>query len=106
VALCAFWLAAFFAADAALLPASHCARLHMPCCPGGERCAPAQCVEQVAQKPEAQVVRADECEQPPEAAIAARPMRPAVPGGSFIRVLRTGLRFQASVFRLKDDLRV
>lgn len=105
-ALCAVWIATMAQADTAVTPAMHCQR-HMPCCPqgSGESCSTARCTEQIPEKAEAQVDRARENE--------ARTIVPAITnqdsnrsGAEPLRELTAGLQFRATVFRLKDDLRI
>lgn len=106
LALAAVWVATLALADTAVTPAMQCQRRHMPCCPrgsNGEGCSDARCTEQVPEKSETQVVRAtdDEAVVIPPIRINA-PLRPAVQP---VSELTSGLRYQPSVFRLKDDLR-
>jgi hypothetical protein len=107
LALSAVWVVTLAFADTAVTPAMHCQRGHMPCCPrsgNSESCSDARCTEQVPEKSETQGVQAKEGETsavrvaPTDVASAPRP----VP----VPELTPGMRYQASVFRLKDDLRV
>jgi len=104
--LVAVWLATGLAAGASVTPAMHCHHGAMPCCPpaGSEsaQCAGAQCTEAIPQKAETGVrldvpaLRLPVCD-----ATSSEQSSP-----SPICELTSGLRFQASVFRLKDDLRI
>lgn len=102
--LAAVWMATGLAAGAAVTPAMHCHNGAMPCCPpaGSEsaQCAGAQCTEAVPQKAETGV-RIDAPALPFAGATSSRQSSP-----SPICELTAGLRFQAAVFRLKDDLRI
>lgn len=106
VALLAVWMVTITAAGAAVVPAMHCPAAHMPCCPplpsGTAQCLASECIEQTPQKAETrldvqvQVVR-----------LAAPSQDLAIqPSPEPLRELRSGLRFHATVFRLKDDLRI
>jgi hypothetical protein len=108
LALSAVWVVTLAFADTAVTPAMHCQRGHMPCCPrsgDGESCSSARCTEQVPEKAEAQVERAKEGE-----AQAVVPAGYDGASGRFaqepVRELTSGLRYQAPVFRLKDDFRI
>jgi hypothetical protein len=104
--LAGIWMVTVAFADTAVTPAMHCQR-HMPCCPqsgNGESCSSAQCTEQIPEKAEAQTVQAPERET-----VAVAPVRSgdaAQAAWEPVWELTTGLRYQASVFRLKDDLRI
>jgi len=107
LALAAVWVVTLAFADTAVTPAMHCQRGHMPCCPqnsNGESCSSAQCTEQVPEKAESQGARVKESETAvvPAAGVEAAARRVAEP----MHELSLGLRYQASVFRLKDDLRI
>ena len=106
--LSAVWIVTLAVADTAVTPAMHCQRGHMPSCPqssNGESCSSARCTEQVPEKSEAEAVQAKEGEVqalvPP-----VRMDNGGQPGWEPVWELTTGLRYQASVFRLKDDLRI
>jgi hypothetical protein len=106
LALTLVWVATLASAETAITPAMHCQGSRMPCCPRGssESCSTARCAEQIPEKAEAQVTRASEGE-----AIAVLPARVATataPAGQSVEELTTGLCHHASVFRLKDDLRI
>ena len=106
LALTAVWMVTLAAADTAVTPAMHCQR-HMPCCPqnnNSERCATAGCTEPVPEKLESQESRARESEA---AVVGAAAVEARVePGFEPAWELTLGLRYQAGVFRLKDDLRI
>ncbi len=107
LALAVVWIATLAIGDTAVTPAMHCQRGHMPCCPqnsNGESCSSARCTEQVPEKSETQAAgeRRDE-------AIAVAPVRVDAPNRVATvpaRELTAGLRYEAAVFRLKDDLRI
>ncbi len=105
--LSAVWIVTLVSSDTAVTPAMHCNRSHMPCCPrtggNGESCSGAQCTEQVPEKSETQAAPARE-RQVAAAAVRRDTCRAAaaVP----VREITAGLRFEAPVFRLKDDFRV
>ena len=108
VALCCVWVATLAQADTAVTPAMHCQR-HMPCCPQGtnENCSQARCAEQVPEKTEAQAEKAERGRANDSRAV------PAIQRDAICRVrvepvreLTAGLQFRATVFRLKDDLRI
>jgi hypothetical protein len=106
MALCTVWIATVAQADTAVTPAMHCQGGHMPCCPRsghGENCSPVRCTEQVPERAEAQVVQAQAGEWVAMPPVRIDAMR--LPAAQFVRELTPGLRFGASVFRLKDDLR-
>jgi hypothetical protein len=102
LALIAAWLATAACAAAQQAPAMH---RYMPCCPpqaGTQGCSTAQC----EQTPEKKEVQSGE-------QVAALPVAQAVssdgavtPRAETLRELTPGLRLAASVFRLKDDLRI
>lgn len=104
--LAAVWLATSLAAGAAVTPAMHCHHGAMPCCPpaGSEsaQCAGAQCTEAVPQKAETGVTIDAPSPRLPSADASSSEQSSPSP----IRALTAGLRFQAPVFRLKDDLRI
>ena len=108
LALTAVWVVTLAFANTAVTPAMHCQRGHMPCCPrsaNSESCSSARCTEQVPEKAEAQAAQVREAES--QAVVA--PIR--VDGfrrfaQEPVRELTAGLRYGASVFRLKDDLRI
>ncbi|HEY6449023.1 MAG TPA: hypothetical protein VIY53_21390 [Acidobacteriaceae bacterium] len=104
--LAAVWLATGLAAGAAVTPAMHCHHGAMPCCPpaGSEsaQCSGAQCTEAVPQKAETGV-RIDAPALRLQVPVEVSAERPSP---SPARAMTAGLRFQASVFRLKDDLRI
>jgi hypothetical protein len=102
--LSAFWIVTLVCADTAVTPPLHCQRHHMPCCPASESCS--QCTEQVPEQSEVQAITVEE-QQPTAAAlpaVAAIALYRSVQAPIF--ELTPGLRFQSSVFRRKDDLRV
>lgn len=106
IAVAAVWLVTLACADTALTPAMHCQGGHMPCCPrsGGPnaQCSPVQCAPGDFQKSDARYAA--------EAPAAHRGAAPASgvpqPSLSSARELIPGLFHRASVFRLKDDLRI
>ena len=107
LALVAVWVATLAFADTPVTPAMHCQRGHMPCCPrsdSGESCSSAQCTEQVPEKAEAQSVQAREDEAVATATVWPEDARRSA--DQPVRALTTGLHDHASVFRLKDDLRI
>jgi hypothetical protein len=105
--LSAVWVVTLATAGTAVTPAMHCQRSHMPCCPrsgNGESCSDARCTEQVPEKTEGQANQATEYE-----AVAVAPVRGEAQGRPRrvpMPELTLGLRYQAAVFRLKDDLRI
>jgi hypothetical protein len=107
MALCALWASTPLIAAACAVPALHCHKqMQMPCCPpagGGRNCSMSLCPAQAAER--AVPSRGVRIAAPVRA--AAIPARPAI-SGSFapLRELTAGLHFCASVFRLKDDLRI
>ena len=106
LALVAVWMVTVTAAGAAVVPAMHCPAAHMPCCPpsqnGTAQCMASECIEQVPQKAEA---RLDVQVQPVQLAAPVED-GPTQPSPEPPRELHSGLRFHATVFRLKDDLRI
>ena len=105
LALTLVWVATLAFAETAITPAMHCQGSRMPCCPrGSESCSTARCAEQVPEKAEAQVSRADEGET---VAVLPAWAEPAMaPTARLVEELTTGLCYHASVFHLKDDLRI
>ena len=108
LALSAVWVLTLAFADTAVVPAMHCPRGHMPCCPrsgNGESCSDARCTEQVPEKAEAQGVQTKEGQSQ---AVVQPVLVNGAPG--FAREpmceLIQGLHYRAPVFRLKDDLRI
>lgn len=105
VALAAVWLMSL-AVNAAEMPAMRCERAHMPCCPvsghNGAHCSAVRCEAQSFQKAEnrASVEAAAWRSENHQEVAETNPVRPAR------RELHTGLRYRASVFGLKDDLRL
>lgn len=104
--LVAVWLAASLAAGAAVTPAMHCHHGAMPCCPpaGSEsaQCSGALCAEAVPQKAETGVrIHVPALRLPVSETSSSEQSSP-----SPILAMTAGLRFHASVFRLKDDLRI
>lgn len=105
--LAAVWIVTLAFADTAVTPAMHCQRGHMPCCPrgsDGESCSSARCTVQIPEKSETQDHRAEDDEA--VAVVPARMDAPRTFRREPARELTPGLRCHASVFRLKDDLRV
>jgi hypothetical protein len=104
--LTSVWMGAVIAAGAAETPAMHCHGINMPCCPpsGGDStsCSGAQCIEQVPQKNESRIVNPAPAPRVPIAVLDVRVRPSHVP----VIELTSGLRYQSSVFRLKDDLRI
>jgi hypothetical protein len=82
-------------------------RHHMPCCPrddaGAKGCSTSQCAVQASKKTEAQ-----SGEQVVNLLVADAVFSDlaVIPRAGVLRELTPGLRFAASVFRLKDDLRI
>jgi hypothetical protein len=105
LALALVWVATLAFAETAITPAMHCQGSRMPCCPrGSESCSTARCADPVPEKAEAQVSRADESET---VAVLPAWVEPAMaPSVRRVEELTTELCYQASVFRLKDDLRI
>lgn len=106
LALAAVWVVAVASGDALLTPGMRCH--DMPCCPrsdgGMQSCSTAQCVEQAPEKAEA--ARQEQAANTVLAAGAAPADDAARPGAGTLRERTPGRRFAASVFRLKDDLRI
>lgn len=79
----------------------------MPCCPsddaGTQGCSAAQCAVQAPEKKE---VQSGEQVVNLLVADAVSSDRAVTPRGRALRELTPGLRFAATVFRLKDDLRI
>lgn len=105
VALAAVWLVTLACAETAVTPAMHCQRPHMPCCPRSgshAQCSPLQCSEQAFQKSDA-----GNATEAPAADRAAAPVAAVAQRcRSSVRELMPGLCYRATVFRLKDDLRI
>lgn len=103
--LAGVWLVSL-AVNAAAMPAMRCERAHMPCCPasghGGAHCSAVQCEAQSFQKPENRAI----AEAPAWRSENFGQNAETNPEGSGLRALHTGLRYRASVFLLKDDLRL
>ncbi len=103
--LTAIWLVSL-AVNAAVMPATHCQRAHMPCCPAsghdGAHCSAVQCEAQSFQKAENRTI----AEAPAWRGESPRRNAEADPKPPAPRELHAGLRFRTSVFRLKDDLRI
>ncbi|HEY1501938.1 MAG TPA: hypothetical protein VGF88_20355 [Acidobacteriaceae bacterium] len=107
LALTFVWVATLASAETAITPAMHCQGSRMPCCPrgsSGESCSTARCAEQIPEKAEAQATRAGEGETIAILPAGVEPGRAA--GPQAVVELTAGLGYQASVFRLKDDLRI
>jgi hypothetical protein len=106
LAVVALWLANVTAAGAAFAPAMHCHGANMPCCPPTSssmaRCLDSDCIEQVPQKAEAQLDPQPAALLIPAALQSVTPQPVHEP----LQLLHAGVRFQAAVFRLKDDLRI
>jgi hypothetical protein len=108
LALAAVWVATLAFANTAVTPAMHCQRGHMPCCPrsnSGETCSSARCMEQVPERSEAQAVQPNERDVQalvPPVRIEDAQRSATEP----VWELTDGLHYHASVFRLKDDLRI
>jgi hypothetical protein len=84
----------------------HCHGINMPCCPpsgsSSASCSGAQCIEQIPQKSETPAPA-----PVPAAGLAAAFVDLAVhPSRIPAREMTSGLRYQTSVFLLKDDLRI
>lgn len=105
--LASVWIFTLAWTDWAVVPAMHCQRSHMPCCPrtgsNTESCSSGPCLEQVPEKAETQNSQADSL--PPSTAAAAI-SAPAIAAPAGARDFLTGLCFEPAVFRLKDDLRI
>lgn len=103
--LAVLWTSTMVWGDSAAMLPMHCQGGPMPCCPNSESCARAQCVEQVPEQAETQLVCAREQQA---SAPAVTPKAPAAADAATAPVeeLTTGLRHPSSVFRLKDDLRI
>lgn len=96
------WVATVACADAQ--PAMH--HHHMPCCPsdaGTQGCSTGQCAVQAPEKKE---VQSGERAANLPVADAASSDWAVTPRAGVLRELTPGLRFAATVFRLKDDLRI
>jgi hypothetical protein len=107
LALTAVWVVTLAFADTAVTPVMRCLRGHMPCCPSTstcESCTSAQCTEQVPEKAEAQATRVQKSDAVAVLPAQAEDPIAATPGP--MQELTTGLCYHASVFRLKDDLRI
>jgi hypothetical protein len=108
LALAAVWVVTLAFADTAVTPEMHCQGGHMPCCPrtgNGESCAGTRCVEQVPEKAEARVAQAGEGETQ-KTVLWARMDGASRFALEPVRELTQGLSYRASVFYLKDDLRI
>ena len=106
LALAAVWMITVTAAGAAVVPAMHCPA-NMPCCPlshsNTAQCVASECIEQIPQKAEARLdvqLPLEHAAAPIVGVVQPSPSPAAVPE------LHPGLRFQAAVFRLKDDFRI
>jgi len=103
--LAAVWLM-LLALNTAVIPATHCQRSHMPCCPAsgheGAHCSAVQCEAQSFQKAENRTI-AEAAAWRIESLGQGAEANPKGPG---LRELHAGLRCSTSVFRLKDDLRI
>lgn len=101
------WMITVTAASAAVVPAMHCPAANMPCCPPSHsntaQCLGSECIEQIPQKAEARLDAQVSLERVPAAIVDA--VQPS-PSPAAAPELHSGLRFQAAVFRLKDDLRI
>lgn len=104
-ALVCVWAVTLASADTAITPAMHCQGHAMPCCPhsgpDGARCAPVQCAEQAFQKSDSR-----DALEAPALGSAAAPAAVLEQPSPFAPQPLFAIAPRASVFRLKDDLRI